>query len=118
MIRAAAEVLLALEQECLLVDRAIAARAWQACDASCRRQRKLTHELDIAMSALDPASPEAAVARKRIERLKRYRDGQLQKVTSFNASVGKRLSTFGRFRAFAKQRAPERAPSRLLDFTS
>jgi hypothetical protein len=118
MIRPTAEVLLALEQECLLVDRAIASRAWDACDASCRRQRKLTHELDIALSALDPASPEAVVARKRIERLQRYRDGQLQKVTSFNASVGKRLSTIRRFRAFAKQRAPERATSHLLDFTS
>lgn len=116
MIRPPAEILLALEQECLTVDRAIAARAWAACDSSWRAQRKLTHELDIAMSELDPKSPEYAVAWKRIDRLTRYRNGQLQRLRTFNQSLGKRLTTFERFRSFAKGRATERV-SRLLDVT-
>jgi hypothetical protein len=117
MIRGTAEILLALEQECLMVDRAIAARAWSACDTSWRAQRRLTHELDIAMSALDPASPEVAIARKRIDRLRRYRDGQLQRLRTFHANIGRRLSTFERYRSFAKGRVPERV-SRMLDVTS
>jgi len=117
MIRTPAEILLLLEQECLAVDRAIAARAWPTCGKSWRTQRRLTHELDIAVSALDPASPEAAVARKRIDRLRRYRDAQLQRLRAYNVSIGKRLTTFERYRSFAKQRAPERV-SRLLDVRS
>jgi hypothetical protein len=118
MIRSPAEILLLLEQECLAVDRAIAAREWPACDASARVQRKLTHELDIAMTALDPSSPEVALVRKRIDRLKQYRDGQIQRLRAFNQSIGKRLTTMGRFRTFAKQRALAERSSKLLDYTS
>ncbi len=117
MIRTPAEILLLLEQECLAVDRAIAARAWPSCGKSWRAQRKLTHELDISMRAIDPATPEAIVARKRIERLRRYRDGQLQRLRTYNQAISKRLTTFERFRSFAKQRRAERV-SRLLDVTS
>jgi hypothetical protein len=117
MIRNPAQILLLLEQECLAVDRAIAARAWPACGASWRAQRKLTHELDIALRSLDPANPEALVARKRIDRLRRYREGQLQRLQMYNQSIGKRLTTYERFRSFAKQRRPDRV-SRLLDVTS
>jgi hypothetical protein len=117
MLRTPAEILLALEQECLTVDRAIAARSWPACGRSWRLQRRLTHELDLAMRELDPQSQEYVLAWKRIDRLRRYRDGQLQRLRVFNQSVGKRLTTFERFRSFAKQRAPERV-SRLLDVTS
>ena len=117
MIRPSAEILLALEQECLVVDRAIAARAWTVCEKSWREQRRLTHELDIAFAELDPASPDVTVARKRIDRLRRYRDGQLQRLRKFNESIGKRLMTFERFRSYSKIRAPERV-SRLLDVSS
>jgi hypothetical protein len=117
MIRTPAEILLLLEQECLAVDRAIATRSWPACGKSWRVQRKLTHELDIAMRAIDPTHPDAVVARKRIDRLRRYREGQLQRLQMYNQSIAKRLTTFERFRSFAKQRRPERV-SRLLDVTS
>jgi hypothetical protein len=117
MIRSTAEILLALEQECLAVDRAFAARAWSACERSWRAQRKLTHELDIAMSALQPQSPEYVLAWKRIDRLRRYRDVQIERFRTFNQSIGKRLTTIGRYRSFTKQRTPERV-ARLLDVTS
>jgi hypothetical protein len=117
MIRTTTEVLVALEQECLAFDKAIAARAWAACDESCRNQRRLTHELDIALSALDPASSEYALARKRIDRLTRYRDGQLQRLQAFNQSIGKRLTTVQKFRSFSKGRSSERV-SRMLDVTT
>jgi hypothetical protein len=117
MIRTPAEILLLLEQECLAVDRAIAARAWKTCGASWRAQRKLTHELDISLRSIDAANPEAIVARNRIDRLRRYREGQLQRLQMYNQSIGKRLSTYERFRSFAKQRRPDHV-SRLLDVTS
>jgi hypothetical protein len=117
MSRSTAEILLALEQECLTVDRAIASRAWATCEKSWRSQRRLTHELDIALAELEPRSPEYVLAWKRIDRLRRYRDGQLQRLRTFNQAIGKRLTTFERYRSFAKGRAPERV-SRLLDVTT
>jgi hypothetical protein len=117
MIRPAAEVLLALERECLKVDAAITTRAWSACEASWRVQRKLTHELEFALREIAPASTEMQLAVKRIERLRRYRDGQLKRLQAFNAALGKRLATLERFRSFTKVNAAQR-PSRLLDVTS
>jgi len=49
--------------------------------------------------------------------LVRYRDGQLTRLRNFNQSIGKRLTTFERFRSFAKLHKPERI-SRLLDVST
>jgi hypothetical protein len=70
------------------------------------------------MSRLDASSQEAIIARKRIERLRRYRDGQIARLRTFSQSVGKRLTTMGRFRTFAKHRVASERASSLLDVTS
>jgi hypothetical protein len=117
MIRPAVDLIVALERECLKVDGAIAKRQWDVCEESWRAQRRLTHELDIALreQALPPV--ESAAVAKRIERLKRYRDAQLKRLKAFNEACATRLATMGRFRNFAKNVGGERRSS-LLDVTS
>ncbi len=58
-IRTPAEILVDLERECLAVDKALAERRWADCDPSWRAQRKLTHELDLAVRSLTPGTPES-----------------------------------------------------------
>ena len=118
MIRSAAEVLLAIEQECIAYDAALKRFDWTDCGRSYRAQRLLTHELDIAMRALDPESQEAKVARHRIERIRRYRDGQLKKLQTFHANVGTKLTTMGRYQKFAKSRGTADRESSFLDMNS
>ena len=118
MIRPPAAVLLELESECLVVDKAIAALAWDRCEASWRTQRRLTHELEIALRDVAPGSPDADGMRKRIDRLRRYRDGQLARLRSFNAKVAKRLANMERFRSFAKTQTTVDRPPLFLDTNS
>jgi hypothetical protein len=117
MIRGAVEILVALERECLDVDKAIAKRRWDLCEESWTQQRRLTHELDISLRE-QPLDPEASGAvKKRIDRLGKYRDGQLKRLAAFNDAVAMRLSTMGKFKSFAKTHDQERRSS-LVDVTT
>jgi hypothetical protein len=115
-LRTPAEVLVALEQECLLVDKALSAKNWADCETSWQTQRRLTHELELSLSAAGMSGKEAGAMGKRIERLKRYRDGQLRKLISFNAAIAKKLGTMQQFREFSKN-IPDETPSSLIDST-
>lgn len=116
MTRPPVEVLVALERECLKVDDAISKRRWDICEQSWRAQRLLTHELDISLREQPSAEADAEKIKKRIERLTRYRDGQLKRLRAFNEACATRLANMGRFRAFAKSLPGERRSS-LLDVT-
>ena len=116
MIRGPVE-LVALERECLKVDGAIAQRRWDLCEVSWRAQRLLTHELDIALRDQPWTPEEYAAAKKRINRLTVYREGQLKRLKAFNEACATRLANMGRFRSFAKNVNQERRSS-LLDVTS
>lgn len=118
MTRPAVELLVMLERECLDVDKAIAGRQWDACEASWGKQRLLTHELDISLRETPPATPdESAKIKKRIDRLARYRDGQLKRLRAFNEACATRLATMGKFKSFSKTIDRERR-SNLLDVSS
>jgi hypothetical protein len=116
MIRPPIELIVALERECLTVDKAIAGRNWAACEASWRAQRVLTHELDISLRERTLTPEESAAVQRRIARLTKYRDGQLKRLIDFNKACAKRLTTIGRFRSFSKTVNQERRAS-LLDVT-
>jgi hypothetical protein len=113
-----ATIIVALERECLKVDAAIEARRWPVCDASWRTQRRLTHELDIALRAIPRDSPDYAEALNRIDRLRRYRDGQLKRLRTLHDSIGKRLATFERFRTMARTVGGRQPRSFLIDIDS
>jgi hypothetical protein len=117
MIRRPVDLIIALERECLDADKAIAQRHWDACETSWASQRLLTHELDISLreTALEPG--ESAAIKKRLDRLARYREGQLVRLRAFNEACATRLATMGRFRKFSKNLDRERRSS-LLDVTS
>ena len=118
MIRGPVELLVALERECLDVDKAIAKRQWDACEASWAKQRKLTHELDISLRETGPRTDEENVAiDKRIARLAKYRDAQLKRLRAFNDAVATRLATMGKFKSFSKNIEQERRSS-LVDVTT
>jgi hypothetical protein len=117
MIRPPVDIIVALERECLKVDGAIAKRDWTACEASWQAQRKLTHELDIALRDGSQTPAETVAITKRIDRLTRYRDGQLKRLRAFNEACAERLVTMGRFRSFSKNIDSERR-SNLLDVTT
>jgi hypothetical protein len=117
MIRPAAQLIVALERECLEVDNAIAARDWDLCEGSWGRQRLLTHELDISLRETPLAEADAAKMTKRIARLANYREGQLKRLREFNDAVATRLATMNSFRSFSKTIDNERRSS-LLDVTS
>jgi hypothetical protein len=117
MIRQPVEVIIALERECIKVDGAIAKRQWKICGASWQEQRRLTHELDIAMREYVLTPEENASVRKRIARLASYRDSQLKRLQAFNEACATRLANMGRFRSFSKSVNRERRSS-LLDVTS
>ncbi len=114
MSRSPAEILVAMERECLLVDAALAEKRWSDCDESWRTQRRLTHELEIALRDLPAGTPEAALVDKRITRLVRYRDGQLRKLQAFHSGVSKKLATIQKFRSYAKT-VTRRERSSILD---
>jgi len=115
MIRPAVELIVLLERECLDVDKFIAGRRWKDCEGSWRRQRLLTHELDISLRQQPPA--DMPTVQKRIVRLTNYREAQLKRLRNFNDAVAQRLTTMGRFRSFSKAYDNERRSS-LLDVTS
>ena len=117
MIRPPVDLIVLLERECLDVDKAIAQRSWDACEASWKTQRLLTHELDIALREAQLEPDKYAALKKRIDRLTRYRDGQLKRLRAFNEACATRLATMGRFRNFSKNIDRERR-STLLDVTS
>lgn len=117
MIRRPGELIVALERECLKVDGAIAQRRWDVCEESWRAQRLLTHELDIVLREQEWTPAEYAAAKKRVDRLAKYRDAQLKRLKAFNEACATRLANMGRFRAFAKNVNQERRSS-LLDVTS
>jgi len=113
--RAATAVLDDLEQACVEVEKALRDQRWGDCDPIWNRQRRLTHELELALGDLGPGSPELALAQKRVARVAKYRDGQLKRLRAFHAGIAKRLATLERYRAFAKTvQAPR---SRILDGT-
>jgi hypothetical protein len=116
MSRTPVEIIVALERECLGVDKAIAAQDWEACDASWTQQRRMTHELDIAMRETPPADPVPVF--KRIKRLTNYRDAQLKRLTEFNEAIATRLAQAGRFRSFQKTNDLEERRSALIDVNS
>jgi hypothetical protein len=118
MIRRPAEVLAALERECLAVDEAIKKLDWARCEMSWREQRRLTHELDHAMRDLPSQSEEVLMARRRIDRLVRYREGQIERLRAFNQSVAKRLTAIGKFRRFARARGTPERTTAFLDLNS
>jgi hypothetical protein len=118
MIRGSVEIIIALERECLDVDKAIANRNWTACEASWKKQRRMTHELDISLREQPAATPEAAAAvSRRIERLTRYREAQLKRLRAFNEACATRLATMGKFKSFSRTRDHERR-STLVDVTT
>ena len=117
MIRPAVELIVALERECLKVDDAIAKRQWDVCEESWRAQRRLTHELDIALRESPLNAADDAKMKKRIARLTKYRDAQLARLKAFNDACATRLANMGKFKAFAKTVATERRSS-LLDVRS
>jgi hypothetical protein len=116
MSRTPVEIIVALERECLDVDKAIAARDWDACDTSWTQQRRMTHELDIAMRETPPTDP--APVFKRIKRLASYRDAQLKRLKEFNEAIAARLAYAGRFRSFQKTNDLEERRSALIDINS
>jgi hypothetical protein len=116
MIRTPDEIIVALERECLAVDKAIAAQDWDACEISWTQQRRMTHELDISLRETPPADP--APAFKRIKRLTNYRDAQLKRLTEFNEEIAARLEQAGRFRSFRKTNDREERRSALIDINS
>jgi hypothetical protein len=117
MIRRPVEIIVALERECLKVDGAIAKRQWDVCEESWRAQRRLQHELDIALRE-QPAEPaESAAIKKRMDRLTRYRDGQLKRLKAFNDACATRLANIGKYRNYVKTTGKERRAS-LLDVSS
>ena len=117
MIRRPVDLIIALERECLDADKAIAERSWDSCETSWASQRLLTHELDISLrqTKLDPE--QSAAIKRRMDRLARYREGQLKRLRAFNEACATRLATMGRFRSFSKNVSNERRSS-LLDVTS
>jgi hypothetical protein len=117
MIRPPVELVVLLERECLDVDKAIAHRRWDACESSWATQRLLTHELDISLREANLPSEQYQSVKKRIDRLTRYREGQLKRLRAFSEACAERLATMGRFRAFSKNVDKQRH-SALLDVTS
>lgn len=115
MNRSPVELLVALERECLAVDKALAGKDWQACEASWKTQRRLTHELDLSLAHV--SGDDRAAIDRRIARLVRYREGQLKRLTAFNEACATRLATMGRYRTFKKTVDRERRAS-LLDVST
>lgn len=116
MTRTPVQIIVALERECLDVDKAIAARDWDTCETSWTQQRVMTHELDIAMREM--SDEEAAPVFKRIKRLTKYRDSQLKRLTDFNEAIATRLAQAGRFRDFQRTNDQEERRSALIDVNS
>lgn len=116
MNRSPVELLVALERECLTVDKALAGRDWEACEKSWKTQRRLTHELDLALADASSETDREAVD-KRIERLVKYREGQLKRLMAFNEACATRLATMGRYQTFKKTVDRERRAS-LLDVST
>lgn len=117
MIRRPVDLVVALERECLKVDEAVAKRQWDICEGSWRAQRLMTHELDISLREHALTPEESAALRKRIDRLTKYREGQLKRLKAFNEACATRLANMGRFKSFSKNVSQERRSS-LLDVTS
>jgi hypothetical protein len=117
MIRPPVELIVALERECLAVDKAIASRNWEACEGSWRKQRLLTHELDISINEAHLSSDEYDPIMKRVSRLVKYREAQLKRLKAFNEACASRLATMGRFQSFSKTVTRERRSS-LLDVST
>jgi hypothetical protein len=114
--RAAAVVLDDLERACVEADKALRDQRWTDCDAVWIAQRKLTHELEVAIRDLPIGSPDRKAVFARITRIAKYRDGQLRRLRAFHTQTGKRLATMERFRRFSKTVVEPRV-SRLLDQT-
>lgn len=114
MSRTAPAVLDDLERACVDAETALREQRWRDCDVIWNRQRRLTHELELAMHDVAPGTAEQKLALKRIARVAKYREGQLKRLQAFHANIAKRLATLGRYRAYAKTvgRGPR---ARLLD---
>jgi len=117
MIRRPVDIIVTLERECLKVDGAIAKRQWSVCETSWRAQRKLQHELDIALRESPLEAADYAALKKRIDRLTKYREAQLKRLKAFNEACSTRLANMGKFKSFAKN-VPQERRSSLLDVTS
>lgn len=91
-----------LERACVEAEKALREQRWRDCDAVWRRQRTLTHELEVALRELAMGTPERKAAFARIARISKYRDGQLRRLRAFHAATGKRLAMLANFRRFSK----------------
>jgi hypothetical protein len=116
MNRPAAAVLGELERACVDAEKALQEQRWPDCDEIWARQRKLTHELELALRDLAMGSPERKAAFARIDRIAKYREGQLRRLRAFHANAGNRLTAFSRFRRMSKTVGVAQR-SRLLDST-
>jgi len=114
MTRSAVEIVADLEQACVAAEQALSTRDWSACTEIWQRQRALTHELGEAVRKMVTGSTERASIDRRIERIVRYRDGQLRRLESYRSATADRLATFGRFRQMGRTVA-QPISSQLLD---
>jgi hypothetical protein len=112
--RTASAVLDDLERACVEVEKALREQRWDDCVPIWGTQRRLTHELEVALRDVPPESPEREAAMKRVVRVTKYRDGQLRRLRAFNAALGKRLATMERFGRYERTVA-EPPAARLLD---
>jgi hypothetical protein len=112
--RAAAAVLDELERACVEAEEALREQRWRDCDAIWNRQRRLTHELELALNEVADGTAEYKLVVKRIARVAKYRDGQLKRLEAFHTTIAKRLATLGKYRSYAKTIGTG-TRSRLLD---
>ena len=116
--RGAAEILLALERECVAAEAAIKQSRWADCETSWRSQRRLTHELELTIRTLIRVSPEYRATMERVARVERYREAQLQRLRALNRHIAERLATLEKFKTFSRTTASRERTSLLLDVNS
>lgn len=117
MIRSPEHIIVAIERECLIADRAINELRWDDCQTSWAAQAKLAHELEIALRDVPRADAAFARVQKKIDRIVQYRDGQIKRLRALGDEITDRLGNIEQFRAFSKTLGRER-PAALLDVTT
>lgn len=114
MNRPVGQVLDELERSCVEAEAALREQRWRECDVMWSRQRRLTHELEVALRDLPMGTPERRAAFARIDRIAKYRDNQVRRLRAFQAATAKRLATLERFRRMSKS-VGEVPKARLID---
>ena len=102
-IDAVVETIIALERSCLVAESALAERRADDVRDAFAKQTRLTAELARLFAAAPETSPanDAKVA-KRIDGILAYRDGQLDRLREYQTTVGSRLESIGKVRAFSR----------------